>query len=463
MAKIFLSFYNAIRDISNPAAMPAFYECFIEGLKAAGNDLFVYSFNNINTIQQKIPTLLKKKIKDFDPELVILFNNAFYDISEIVECPIIVYEVDSVLYYHHKETLKKKPNRFSFFINQKDSYNSLSDLLNIPTDHIYLVPPFSSVRSEPLPIRNNISFIGSKFTQPFWKSSWNYFQESKPSAEEKEQFLVMLKSIREDPFQTEQVILKRFGGQSEKIQQNLDLTRTIFSLSDRDRIQVLSEVADIGLELFGTNNWASDLSYDPILTLSYNPQKVYSLKHNQDIYNASKICININHIQALNAFSWRVCDIMASNACIVTMYQPVLKEFFPDIEIPQFTNRYEAREQCIRILNNENQRLDIVARCQEIIDARYRFHHLQERIQEILSVNLSEPNRKDTQLTIESEYSVNNQFIDRWKSRLIMYAACLLLIFPLTSIPCPFLKKRKWGVAELFQIIYHKYQTLNNQ
>ena len=41
--------------------------------------------------------------------------------------------------------------------------------------------------------------------------------------------------------------------------------------------------------LYGTKNWASDLDYNPKLTMSFCSAPVYSLKDNQFIYNSSKI------------------------------------------------------------------------------------------------------------------------------------------------------------------------------
>ena len=148
----------------------------------------------------------------------------------------------------------------------------------------------------------------------------------------------------------------------------------------------------MGLELYGTKNWVSDLYNEPNLTLCYNPKLIYTLEDNQRIYNTSKIGININHHQATTGFSWRVCDIMASNACLVSSYSADFKKLFPNIDIPTFTNEFEAYCLCKKLIENENYRLDIVAKCNEIIDEKYRFKHILKIMEDFLGQHLHEEN-----------------------------------------------------------------------
>ena len=161
-------------------------------------------------------------------------------------------------------------------------------------------------------------------------------------------------------------------------------------LSGSIRRLTLSEISDLGLVIFGPRSWVTESCVDPYIPLSYNSRAVYSLKHNQDVYNASRLAININHIQALTGFSWRVCDVMASNACLVSEYCPDFEHLFPGVSIPLFSSRYEARELCRKLLDNENMRRDIVAQCNEIIDAKYRFENLVPPLEDFFQVSLRE-------------------------------------------------------------------------
>lgn len=401
MARIFLSFQNAIADPHNPHAMPCFYESFVDGLKAAGNDLFVYHHRNAKAHYANsgslstIPGDLLAQVKAFEPDLFLLFNNSFYDVSPHFDCPIVVYEVDSVLYYANKEALKAKPERYKYLVPQMESIRVIHEELGVDKKNIHYVPFFTSIQAEDIPQTTNISFIGSKFTLSSVPQIWNTFRALNPSPEEVELFRQVLETVKYQPFITEEELARQLKIESPKVLRALNVKSMIASLSDTKRIQILSEVADLGLDLYGTKSWKTDMLYFPELTLSFVDKSVYSKQHNQDIYNASKLCININHIQAKTGFSWRVCDVMASNGCLVSEYAPDFKRAFPKLDLPMFTNRFEAREQCLRLLKNENLRKDIVAQCQEAIDEKYRFKHLLGRMEEILGMSLQAKVRED--------------------------------------------------------------------
>ena len=78
---------------------------------------------------------------------------------------------------------------------------------------------------------------------------------------------------------------------------------------------------------------------------------------------------------------------MASSACLVSEYKDDLKKYFKDVKIPTFINIYDARSLCIKLLNDENLRLDTVAACNEVIDKSYRFRHVRENIEDFLNID----------------------------------------------------------------------------
>ncbi len=131
------------------------------------------------------------------------------------------------------------------------------------------------------------------------------------------------------------------------------------------------------------------MNYYPELALCYNREPLFSLRDNQNFYNQSRIGICTQHIQAVSGFSWRVCDIMASNACLVTEYRPDMSSLFGSIDIPTFSTPAEARSRCKELLEHESLRKEIVEQCHEVIDARFRFRHLLEKLEDFLQMNLS--------------------------------------------------------------------------
>ena len=135
MARCFVAFYNAIKDRRN-TVVQCFYESFINGLIKSGNDVLVETTDIWNFSEIECPSNITKKIKDFNPDVCFLFNNCFYDISNIVECPIVVYEVDSFLFYKNKTVLYNNPNRFYYFVPQTSSFDILQQELHVDKNRI---------------------------------------------------------------------------------------------------------------------------------------------------------------------------------------------------------------------------------------------------------------------------------------------------------------------------------------
>lgn len=390
MARVFLSFYHGVMDKANPTALICFYETFVNGLVKAGNDVFVHAHNYFLGSSEQITLDLAKQIKDFNPDLAILFNNSLGggNIYKMCQCPVLVYEVDSPIYYQNRDSLKTDKDNLIFISCQDESIEILKSEFGIKDKNIALVPFFSEVAAKPMEIKHNIVFLGSKFhTNRIYK-----FIKDEASQEEKETFSALLRELERDPFIKFDTLLKKYNI-TPKIQKHFDIPYYIAAISDRNRTRVLANIADLGLAIYGNNQWLEYETNEPYLTLSYNPKKLYSLKHNEDLYNSAKIGININVIQAVSGFSWRVCDILASNACLVSEYKSKLKSLFPSVAIPTFTNEYEARQRVKELLDNENMRLDIVAAANETIEQKFRFRHTLKSLEEISGVVLQSNNQ----------------------------------------------------------------------
>jgi len=421
MAKIFISFFNGVYDEQDQTKMPCFYESFIKGLMNEGNDILLFHHKNFFGLPGKIHQSIEDKIKKFEPDLVILFNNNFYDISETVECPIVIYEVDSPKYYSCKEVIKRKPDRFFYFVAQDKSIEVLKSDFLVKKERILYVPFFSEIKANNIEIfTNEISFIGSKFTTLASGNSplGSYFQENINNPHilnNIETIKNIISLIKKDSFISKKDLITKYLLDKEIVNQ-IDLEQMIMFLSDENRIKTLSSIADLGLTIYGTTNWGTDIPNNSSLSLCYNPEKIYSLKQNQNIYNSSKLSVNINHLQAVSGFSWRVCDIMASNSCLVSEYKKDIKILFPNAKIPTFSNEFEAREICKKLLANENMRKDIVQSCQEIINKSFRFRNLLNTISEYLSLQLHSTNNKKGSLEI---FLIENKRVDFLKSLFI--------------------------------------------
>ena len=386
---IFIALFSGIEDPeSTNGSIPCFYESVIRHFQNDGHNLLISISKVFMQELQVIPKDLLQKIKDFNPDLCLFFNNTFYDISEHVDCPIAIYDVDTPIFYSNKPALKANIDRYKFIVSQEESAKMLKDEFNAKDENILTVPFFTEIQAEDLPHKHNICFLGSRFIGSERPNIYNRFMETQPSHEEIQVFKKAISIFRQTPLMTQEELLTKLGDVSEKVRSNLILDMFLHTISDEIRVKTLSTVADLGLGLYGTPNWAFDSYNEPSLILNYNRTFLYTFKHNQDLYNSSKIGININHLQAASGFSWRVCDILASNACLVSEYKPNIVKYFAKANVPTFTNPAEAYEICSKLLKNENMRKDIVAASQEIINSQFRFDNVRVLLEDFLNINL---------------------------------------------------------------------------
>lgn len=410
MAKIFISFFNGITDFNNQNAMPCFYESFLSEFQKNGNDIFYYENKLWGKDFSQAPKNFINKIKKFNPDLIILFNNCCFDLSKYFDCPIIIWEVDSPIYFSNKKKISENPNRYIFVTAQTSSQKIIQNIFGADKKNICYLPFATSIMAENIPQTNNICFIGTKFASNNIVSG---FMEKIPNTLEIEKYKEIYNFIEKNPFSKEIDVINKFNINSRKIKNNLSVREIVENISAKKRIQILSEISDLGLNIYGTKSWIHNLEYNPELILSYKDKLTYSIKHNQDIYNSSKIGININHVQAKTGFSWRVCDIMASNACLVTEPKEDLKILFPNIKIPTYTNKREAYDICKKILKEDNLRNEIVLSCQEIINKKYRFNNTIKDLEQILNINLfSKKNSIIIKLILEEENIISKKNIN---------------------------------------------------
>ncbi|MDR1418592.1 MAG: hypothetical protein LBI80_05530 [Endomicrobium sp.] len=385
MAKIFLSFFNGIQNYGESNKIPGFYESFIDGLKDFGNDVFGYYDYVWHKEFKEIPEELLKEIKDFNPDIIIVFNNYFYDVSKCFECPIIIFEVDSPLYLYNKDKIVSKLNRYKFFVCQTESMEYISNVIGVSKKNIVIVPFFTEVKTKNIPQVDNISFIGTFF---HYGNFVNEFMLNNPEKEDINQLQKVIEHVSRNPFITEKDIIGKLNITSNKVKKYLDITQIIGFLSSKNRIKTLSAVADLGLKLYGTKTWLTEFNFYPEIAFSYDTKRICSTEEQEEVYNSSKLSISISHIQAQSGFPWRICDIMASNSCLVSDYHLGFESTFPGLKIPTFNNPYEAREVCKNLLQEKNMREDIVLSCQEVINKKFRFKNLLNIMESFLDIKL---------------------------------------------------------------------------
>lgn len=391
MANVLVAFYNFARDKNNYIAMPPFYEGFVHGMRDAGNNVFCFFHKNYNyDFSRQIEPELLTGLTKFNPDIAIYFNNNFYDVTRYFDIPTIIYDVDSPTSFKNKKIIFENKT-YKFITMQSSEVKIIREYYRIKRDKIEYIEPFTSIKGKnKTKVQRNIGYIGANMT---WSGAKSVLELSKniQNPEDRKKALRNLFVFSKNPY--ERIDDTYASTNLHMVENHYEF---MHRLSGIRRQRHLASIADLGLEIRGYYWDHENMKYFPELALSFNPEPVFGIADSEKFYNSSRICPNISHIQATSGFSWRVLDVLASSACLITEKKKDLQAMFGKI-VPTFSSEYGLRRKCVHLLKHEDERRDIVKECNKIVDEKYRFGNMLKKIEEFLSMKLHGEKRGEIQ------------------------------------------------------------------
>jgi spore maturation protein CgeB len=417
-----------------------FYEGLIDALRKNGNNVIEIITNDFlerpwsgsNKLKPGINRIkLIKEIIKFNPKLVISFNNSSIEgLEDEVSCPIVVWDADHFYHFNDLDKLKANKERYLFFCSQSSDIADCQKILGVNREKCSLVKPATSIKSDLAHKKtSNIIFIGTPFDNNSEKEKLHKY---------KKDYVELTKQLIHDKSNLEDLVYKY-----KKIPK---VEQTILDFgSVANRTNTLAHVAPLGLNIHGGDGWL-DIGLDSSLDIfkGYNPKHIYSMAQTQEAYNSSKIGLNINHAQAKSGYSWRVMDILASSAVLVSNYSKDLAEDLGDIGREVFySNPQEAYELCLKFSSNEHLRRSVVQRSNEIVRKFHTWEIRLGEIEAILKIKLT------NQQAAEGEYIV----LDAKKYQEIFSAEIIKLNNIALSFSKNFAQTIIYGLAKIFVAI----------
>lgn len=389
MARVFIALYNFCKE-SDYKHMPPFFEAFIHGMEKAGNNVVCFQTKQTTDrgYYKPIPRKVKNKLIKFNPDLCIFFNNTFWDVTGFLDCPILVYDVDSPNEFDNLDKIRNNLSRYKFIYNQTKGFLPIQEATGAKEEQGCYIPFFTEIRAdESKKPKKNIVFVGTNW---LWKGFdfWRHFIWNNPIDSDIKKAQEVVDYFTKYPFLPADEIYKILKNRPHRRIYFGDIRRAGIEISGIRRIKYLEAVSDMGLEINGSYWFGPWMSYFPKVMKCVKNKSVWTLEQNQELYNSSKIVINTKHVQAQEGFSFRVMDILASNACLVTEYSNDLQNLFPGVEIPMFKTPEEEREICQELLQNEEKRRELSMATQKIIDEKYRFANVRQTLEGFLGMNL---------------------------------------------------------------------------
>jgi hypothetical protein len=343
-----------------------YYSSIISAFKERGHNVLNFITNNIildpwNGLNISISTYVEKEVetslKKFKPDLIICFNNSKINTVEKFDCPIAIWEADTVRYFSDKVSIKKNVDRYHYIYFSVNGAENFINLFNAKKKNLFYIDNATSIQSKKIKKFHEISFIGSLYDpNKFYnlkKSDVNYLHYTSASERKK----ILLNLIRYDL----------------KIYTNY-IPLAYHSLKDCNKI---------------------------------SDKPVFDSNEVQKVMNQSLISLSHSHHQARNiGYSWRVLDILASSSLLICEKSTLLSEKFgKNIKKQFYSSAYDVRKKCDYFLKNKNARSDLIAEQNEIIDKFYRWGDRIKKIEDIFGLKKNEMNKK---ISIISFRSKNN-------------------------------------------------------
>ena len=375
--------------------LDSFRQGFVDALVREGNNILLFKTNQFfedynanNTLKITIDRQkLIEAIKNFNPNLFISINHSglFNGLADALDCPIAIWLLDGPAYLLEPEECKRQAHRYQMYIATPQFRKDLIETFAFPNQKIHDLPFASDFRPYSNHQIYNVSFIGTNFT------GYRFLDIIKEHGHNR----ALIKKLRELIKSYETDLDMQFANRLNKYDLtdvftgNFDEAYILNIISINTRIKVLDAIENLGLALFGTPDWPETIKYSIGLALSFNPLPIITKLDAETIYNASKISINISHLQARGGLPWRIFDIMSCNSALISDYQEDLYRLFgKQAPIPIYTNHYEANIICKQLLKDKSRRQFIIESCNKIIEQSHRFKHRLKTISEISNLNL---------------------------------------------------------------------------
>ena len=398
MAKILISYYWPYKLLNGLSPTMCFYDGLRIGCQQRGHDVmeinhanFRYPIDSTLTkdavmVGSKLEyknNYIKIKIAEFKPDLIVAFNHTITEtMYHITDCPVLVLDGDSPIsnFWYNKHLMFKNLDRIKFGYNIFNHLEIYKNVFGVNEVNCFYIKLATSCVAQDLPIKRDIVFLGSIHGRSYNSKLISYINKISLNPYMKEKFIKVIKHAVVTADLSEIINNSEFPG--------LDFEMLFFYIAEIRRVHTLNILMnDFNFECFG---WTGLSPNDP-LYLHFNNDPVYKVIHNQNVYNTSKIAMSITQAQSnpnLEGYSWRVCDIMATNACLVTSLSSSIKQHFGKwVNIPMFSNAYEAYGICKKLTMNESWRKDIVKSSQLAIkEGKFTFYDRVSEIEEIFNL-----------------------------------------------------------------------------
>lgn len=368
--RVFVGIYNYAQEniINVEAHKKTMYDAMLNGLMEAGND--VLCIDCASNKRDSIPQSLKYKIIGFDPDVCIICNFGFWDLTEIVNCPIVLFDIDSINHMG-MATMSRLHNtldRYKIISSSDADVQICKDKLGAKDSQVFVSPLFIdlgvSAVKEDMPI--NILYFGENKTREGYKELVD-FLSSNPTIKERVIANDIIEEFIKDPmmeFISELDTIKCKVWEKMKIANKEQATSRLLGVN---KLEFLSYIAELGLTIKGTRWFEESIYYYPELAIAAKNHKNYSYNSIDNVLNDSKICLYFNEGPYVRGEYLRILEMLSSSSCLVAQKGGKHDLLLEKAGVPSFETKEELYDVCKELLANEKKRAAIVRKANKVV------------------------------------------------------------------------------------------------
>lgn len=349
------------------------------------------------------PSICEKKlvnfINDLNPDFVFTTNRGGITkmMMRELECPIITWMVDRIPFLHHGGDHSDLFCKKDYVITSSHkNVNRLETIYPVLKNRVFFLPFATNLHDFKTEIEKdiNVSFIGTLFYCGRINELFNKYSHEPALIQSVIQLMQDIES-NYDLDLSEKIEAYSLADFLKK--ENIDIYKfkglLANTISSSTRFRLLDAIADLGLKLYGTSNWLNVGPYSNRLLHAFQFDTFIKTREQlATLYQRSRIAVNIPHIQAVDGLPYRVYDILASSALLISNYREnsdLFRLFGKDMPVPLYRNESDLRKKVSYFLKNEEERLAIVKQCNQLVCKNFSFNDRVKQFYEIIGKEIN--------------------------------------------------------------------------
>jgi hypothetical protein len=356
----------------------------IKGFENTGAELYVINSNALIKFSWKtkpsrnnrIDRYLKRLIEEIKPDLIFSTNRGGISksiLKNFKSIPIVTLMVDLAFFRGFNSNEKTFFQENDHLITPSfASVKAFEKRFPVLKGRVHYLPFCTNINDFNHETQKdiNISFVGTLFGSPF-----KMLVRNKNDNEFRNGVFKFFKAVEKNYHLDADYYLQKYNLTEKLEKMGIDsddfLNTAASAISANTRIKALDAVSDLGLKIYGPKEWFKTIHYSYNLAFCYQPDKHIKTRQQLcSLYDRSKIGINVNHHQATSGFGYRVFDLLASSALLITNFHEdsdLARLFGENHEIPTYRTPEELRQKALYYLDHEDERKERVAYCNQLV------------------------------------------------------------------------------------------------